>query len=150
MSSKNNEIASNRRAFHDFEILDTYEVGIQLKGTEISSLRSHGASIQESYIDIKNGELWLVNSHIKPYSHGSIYNHEEIRPRKLLAHKKEILKIQSAIQEKGLTCVPLSMYFVKGLAKVKIATVRGKKLYDKRQTIKEREEKRAIDRMMKS
>ena len=149
MTSKNSEIASNRRAFHDFEILDTYEVGIQLKGTEISSLRTHGASIQESYIDIKQGELWLINSHIRPYSHGSIYNHEETRPRKLLAHKKEILKIHSAIQEKGLTCIPLSIYFVKGLAKAKIAIAKGKKLYDKREAIKERDEKRTINRMMK-
>ncbi len=149
MTGHNKEIASNRRAFYDYEILDTYEVGIQLKGTEISSLRSHGASLQESYVDIVKGELWLIGSHIKPYSHGSIYNHEETRSRKLLAHKKEILKIQSAIQEKGLTCVPLSMFFAKGLAKVKIALVKGKKLFDKRASIKEREDKRAIDRMMK-
>ncbi len=148
MSNKK-EIASNRRAFHDYEILDTYEVGIQLKGTEISSLRSHGASIQESYIDVLDGELWLIGSHIKPYSHGSIYNHEETRKRKLLAHKKEIIKIQTAIQEKGLTCIPLALFFVKGLAKVQIGIGKGKKLFDKRAAIKERDEKRVIDRMMK-
>lgn len=149
MTKEQKEITSNRRAFHDYEILDTYQVGIQLKGTEISSLRVNGASIQESYIDIKKGELWLIGSSIRPYSHGNMYNHEEKRDRKLLAHKREILKIQTAIQEKGLTCIPLSIYLKNGLAKVSIALAKGKKLFDKRASIKERDEKRLIQRVMK-
>ncbi len=143
------EIASNKRAFFDYEILDTYEVGIQLKGTEISSLRVSGASLQESYIDVLKGELWLIGAHIKPYAHGSIYNHEETRNRKLLAHRKEIIKIQAAIQQKGLTCIPLILILKQGLAKVKIGIGRGKKLHDKRASIQERDEKKNIARAIK-
>jgi SsrA-binding protein len=143
------EIVSNRKAFFQYEILDTFEVGIQLVGTEIKSLREHGGSLQESYVVVENGELWLIGSSIAPYSHGGIYNHEERRKRRLLAHKREIARIGAAIQEKGLTCVALSMYLKRGMAKVKVALAKGKKVHDKREAMKEKEEKRTIDRMMK-
>lgn len=144
------ELVSNRRAFHDYEILDTFEVGIQLVGTEIKSLRANGGSLQEAFVSVERGELWLIGSSIPPYSFGSVYNHEERRKRKLLAHRQEIHKITAALQEKGLTCVPLCLYLKGGLAKLKIGLGRGKKLHDKRETIKAREAKRSIDRLMKS
>ncbi len=118
-------------------------------GTEIKSLRDNGGSLQDAYVSIEHSELWLISSSIAPYRFGNIYNHEEKRKRKLLARRREIHKLQAAIQEKGLTCIPLSMYLKKGLLKVKIALVKGKKLHDKRESIKEREDTRAIQRMMK-
>lgn len=149
-SAGTKDLISNRKAFHDYEIVETYEVGIALLGTEIKSLRANGGSLQEAFISVERGELWLIGSSIKPYSFGGAYNHEERRKRKLLAHAREILKIGSAIQEKGLTCIPLSLYLKAGRAKLKIALARGKKLHDKRETIKAREEKRAMDRAIKS
>jgi SsrA-binding protein len=143
------DLVSNRKAFYEYEIIETFEVGMQLMGTEIKSLRAHGGSLQEAFISVERGELWLIGSSIKPYAFGSVYNHEERRKRKLLAHRKEILTISSAIQEKGLTCVPLSLYLKGGLAKLKIAIAKGKKIHDKRETIKAREDKRSIDRLMK-
>jgi SsrA-binding protein len=149
MDQPNRDLISNRKAFHDFEILETFDVGIQLLGTEIKSLRAHGGSLQEAFISVERGELWLIGSSIKPYSYGGAFNHDERRKRKLLAHHREILKIASAIQEKGLTCIPIGMYLKGGYAKLKIALAKGKKLHDKREAIKTREEKRAIDRAMK-
>lgn len=143
------DLISHRKAFHEYEILETFEVGIQLMGTEIKSLRAHGGSLQEAFVSVERGELWLIGSSIKPYSFGGVYNHDERRKRKLLAHRREILKIGAAIQEKGLTCIPLGLYLKGGIAKLKIALAKGKKLHDKRETIKAREEKRAIDRAMK-
>ena len=149
-SAGTKDLISKRKAFHEYEIVETYEVGIVLLGTEIKSLRANGGSLQEAFISVERGELWLIGSSIKPYSFGGAYNHEERRKRKLLAHAREILKIGSAIQEKGLTCIPLSLYLKAGRAKLKIALARGKKLHDKRETIKAREEKRAMDRAIKS
>jgi SsrA-binding protein len=143
------DICSNRKAFHDYEIIDTYEVGICLRGTEIKSLRNHGGSLSEAYVTPMRDELWIINSSIQPYSFGSYNNHEENRKRKLLAHKKEIKRIIAAISEKGLTCIPLSIYLKDGFAKVKIALARGKKLYDKREQIKARDDQRNIQRVMK-
>jgi len=148
-SNEIKELVSNRKAGFQYEILETYETGIVLQGTEIKSLRDHGGGLQEAYVTIDNDELWLVNSSIAPYRFGSIYNHEEKRKRKLLMHKREIRKIASGIQEKGLTCIPLSIYLKKGRAKVKIALAKGKKLHDKRETIKEREDTKAMQRAMK-
>lgn len=147
MSEK--ELVSNRKAFHHYEILDTFEAGIVLQGTEIKSLRSQTGSLQEAYVKIKEGELWLIGSSIPPYRFGNIYNHEEKRERKLLMHKREITNLKEAIQEKGLTVIPLSMYLKKGIVKVKIATARGKKTHDKRAATKEKEEKRRMQRAMK-
>lgn len=143
------ELVSNRKAGYSYEILETLETGIALLGTEIKSLRDHGGSLQDAYVTIDDDELWLVNSSIAPYRYGGVYNHEERRKRKLLAHKREIRKLNAAIQEKGLTCIPLAIYLKKGRAKVKIALAKGKKLHDKREAIKEREDNKAIQRAMK-
>lgn len=145
-----NQLASNRKARFNYEILETFEAGLVLLGTEIKSLRDHGGSIEQAYVRTKKGELWLVNSHIAPYSFGNRENHEELRERKLLMHKKEILKIDQALAEKGLALIPLELYLSRGRAKLKIGLGRGKKSHDKRQTIKERDEKRRIDQIMKS
>lgn len=144
------DLATNRKAFHDYEILDTFEAGISLLGTEIKSLRDHGGNLQDAYILIASGEAFLKNASIAPYKFGNIHNHEEKRTRKLLLHKKEILKLDALSREKGLTLIPLAMYLKKGFVKVKIATARGKKLRDKRAALKEREHKRAIDRALRS
>jgi len=144
-----NELVSNRRAFHDYEILDTYEAGIVLQGTEIKSLRNHGGGLSESYVTVKKNELWLIGSFIAHYSHGNIHNHVERRDRKLLMHKQEIYRLKKQIQEKGLTIVALSMYLKKGRVKIKIGCAKGKKGYDKREHLKEKSQKKEIDRAMK-
>ena len=152
MSKKksDSELVSNRRATHDYEILETYEAGIALLGTEIKSLRSHGGSLQEAYILVSDsGVVILKNASIAPYKFGSIYNHEEKRERKLLLHKREIAKLKTLSQEKGLTLIPLSLYLKEGYVKVKVAVAKGKRAYDKRAALKEREHKRDIDRAMK-
>jgi SsrA-binding protein len=150
MGEKTKELVSNRRARFDFEIIETFETGIALVGTEIKSLRENGGSLQEAYVKVENNELWLVACTIAPYKFGNINNHEEKRMRKLLMHKNEIKKLKKASQEKGLTIVPLSIYLKNGRAKVKIALAKGKKSHDKRAVIKERDEKRRIQRMMKN
>jgi SsrA-binding protein len=147
MSKPSNELVSNRRAFHDYEILDSYEAGIVLLGTEIKSLRNHGGSLQDAYVDVKGNALWLLNASIAPYKFGTIHNHEERRPRKLLMHKSEIEKLRKQVAEKGLTLIPLAIFLnKKGIAKARIAVAKGKKAYDKRAALKERESKRAIQR----
>jgi SsrA-binding protein len=141
------DLVSNRRAFHDYEILETFEAGIVLLGTEIKSLRNHGGSLQDAYVDIRKEELWMINSSIAPYSFGNIHNHPERRERKLLMHHREIDYLKKLTQEKGLTLIPLSIFFnKKGIAKVKIAAARGKKSYDKRAALKKREDTRAMER----
>jgi len=147
--TQNTELISNRKAFHDYEILNTYEAGVVLKGTEVKSLRDHGGSLQEAYIKVTDNELWLVGCNIAHWKYGNIYNHEEKRDRKLLMHKTEITRLKTASQIKGYTLIPLAMYFKKGRIKVKIATARGKTNVDKRHAIKEREEKRHMSQMMK-
>src|SRR5258708_3383421 len=117
---QNQELVFNRKATFQYEILESLEVGIVLQGTEIKSLRDHGGGLQDAFISVENGELWLLNSSIAPYKFASHFNHEERRKRKLLAHKKEIIRLHAAIQEKGLTCIPLSIFLKNGLAKVKI------------------------------
>lgn len=146
---KDTELVSNRRAFHDYEVLETFEGGIILLGTEIKSLRNHGGSLQEAYILISGGKVWLKNASIAPYKFGSLFNHPEKRDRELLLHKREILKLHSLSQEKGLALIPLALYLKKGYAKVKIAVAKGKKTYDKRAALKAKEHKRTIDRAMK-
>lgn len=149
MAKNESELVSNRRARHDFEILETYEAGIALLGTEIKSLRNHGGSLQDSFVLIYRGEAWLKNASIAPYSFGGVFNHEERRDRKLLLHKREIEKLKKSTDLKGLTIVPLAMYLKKGFVKVKIAVGRGKKHHDKRTSIKAREQKRDIERALK-
>jgi len=143
------DLISNRKAHHNYEILETLEAGIVLLGTEIKSLRNHGGNLQESYVVFHLGQAYLKNSSIAPYKFGNIYNHEERRERKLLLHKRELLRLKSVIDEKGLTIIPLGMYLKHGLVKVRLAVAKGKKAYDKRAAIKARQAKREIDRSMK-
>ncbi|MBI5272544.1 MAG: SsrA-binding protein SmpB [Chlamydiia bacterium] len=141
------ELVSNRKAFHDYEVLDTYEAGILLLGTEIKSLRNHGGSLQDAYVDIRQNAAWLINGSIAPYSFGNIHNHEERRPRKLLMHKGEIEKLRKAVAEKGLSIIPLAIFLNKrGYAKVRVALAKGKKAYDKRAALKEKDVKRSLQR----
>ena len=149
MAKDEKELVSNRKALYDYEVLDTFEAGIVLTGTEIKSLRNHGGSLQDAYIIIHENELWLIHSSIAPYSYGSAYNHPEKRKRKLLMHRREIEKLRKASQEKGLTLIPLSFYLQRGKIKVKVAIVKGKKTYDKRRAIKEKEERKSIQRILK-
>jgi SsrA-binding protein len=141
---------SNRKAKHDYFIIDTLEAGIILKGTEVKSLRKGNANLQDSYAEVKGGEVWLENMHISPYEQGSIYNHEPRRKRKLLLQKKQIRKLLGGLNEKGLTLVPLSIYFKGPYAKVELALARGKKSFDKRETIAKRESDRHIARLKRS
>jgi SsrA-binding protein len=147
--SDNQQVASNRKAFHDFEILQRVEAGISLTGTEIKSIRTNGASIREAYARPLNGEMWLYGAHIAPYDAGSHMNHEPTRPRRLLLHKKEIHELARAMNERGLSVVPLNMYLKRGLAKVELGLVRGRKQYDKRQAIAKRDAERDIQRALR-
>lgn len=143
------ELASNRKARHNYEILETLEAGIALTGTEVKSLREHGGNIAEAYIRHIRGELWLVGAHIAPYRYGNVHNHEEMRDRKLLMHKREIHRLYDEIRQKGITLIPLSLYLSKGKIKLKLARAKGKKTHDRRHSIKERDDKRRMDRLMR-
>ena len=134
----------NRKARYDYYVEDTYEAGIVLTGTEIKSIRLGKVSIKDSYAIIRNNEIYLLNTHISLYDNGNIFNHDELRTRKLLMHKKEILKLNNKVVLEGYTLIPLKIYFVKGRAKVLIGLCKGKKNYDKRQSIKERDMEREI------
>ena len=140
-------ITTNRKANFEYEILNKYEAGIVIKGTEVKSLREGKVNLQESYGRIINDEVWIVNSHINEYKYGNINNHEPTRNRKLLLNKREIRKIKQQLQEKGLTLVPLKIYFKGSLVKVEIGIARGKKLYDKRESIKKRDIERNLSRI---
>ena len=142
-------IIDNRKARHEFMFLEKYEAGIELRGTEVKSLRAGKGSLQDAYARIENGKLWLYNLHISAYAFGNINNHEEKRPRRLLLHKSEIARLYAAVREKGLTLVPVRLYFSGALVKVELALARGKKLYDKRDTLAERDSKRQIERTLK-
>lgn len=140
-------IASNRKAFHDYSIVDTFEAGIVLTGTEVKSLRAQGCSLVDGFVRLKGGEAWLVNVQIPHYGHGTFFSqHEPRRDRKLLLHAREIQRLVGKLQEKGLTLVPLRAYFKKGRAKVELGLARGKKSHDKRETIKKREAQREMAR----
>lgn len=144
------QIVQNRMARRNYQILDTFEAGIALQGTEVKSLREPGSmTLKDSYADIRKGELFLVGAHINPYVQGNIHNHEPERPRKLLMHKREIEKLTQRIAEKGLTLIPLSLYFKRGMVKVQLGLGRGKNVHDKRETIKARESKIEMDRALK-
>jgi SsrA-binding protein len=136
---------NNRKAKFDYQIEETIETGIVLKGTEIKSIRQGKANLKDSYAIIKNNEVFLLGMHISPYKEGNIFNHDELRTRKLLLHKKEILKLNNKLTLEGYTLVPIKLYFVKNKAKILLGVAKGKKLYDKRETIK----KRDLDREMK-
>lgn len=150
MSSKRKVVADNRRARHDYFIEDVFEAGVVLTGTEVKSLRAGRASLAESYVGVEAGELFLINAHIPEYHGGNKFNHAPRRPRKLLLKKRELGKLAGAIQRRGLTIVPLKIYFNRrGLAKVEIALARGKKLHDKRQTEKDRSWQREKGRLLR-
>lgn len=151
MAEKEKLIAQNRKATHDYEVLERFEAGIMLQGTEVKSLRDQSSiSFKDSYADVKDGELWLVGAHIAHYAMGNINNHAPERRRKLLMHKQQILKLNQRVAEKGLTLVPLKVYFSDGLVKVQIGLCRGKHDYDKRESIKERDGKREVARALKA
>jgi SsrA-binding protein len=137
-------IATNRRARHDYEILETIEAGMVLRGTEVKSLRTSQVTFKDAYATVKGSEIWLLGCHINPYSHGTDANHDPERDRKLLLHRREINKLTGKIAERGLTLVPLRLYFKEGRAKLELGLARGKKTYDKRASIRERDERREL------
>lgn len=139
-------LASNRRARHEYFILETIEAGIALQGSEIKSIRAGQISLAEAFVRIDGKEAWLEDAHIAPYDHASIFNHEPRRPRKLLLHSSEIRKLWNTVRQKGVTIIPLSVYLKNGRAKVEIAVAKGKKLYDKRAEIAKRDSQREIER----
>ncbi len=143
-------IATNRKAHHDYNILETLEAGIALSGSEIKSVRASHVSLGEAYVKSENGELWLINAHIARYSDASYMGHEPTRRRKLLVHRKELRRLAGKLAEKGLTLVPLRMYLKERLAKLEIGLGRGKKLYDKRETIARRDMERELERTLKN
>lgn len=143
-------VTQNKKAFHDYFILDTYEAGIELKGTEIKSVRLGHVNLKDAFIRFKNDEAFIENMHIAPYEQGNIFNHEPLRNRKLLLHKKQIKKLQREVKENGLTVVPTKIYFNTSKLKVEIALARGKKLYDKRQDLKAKDAKRDMERALKN
>jgi len=132
-------VADNRKAFHDYHVLETWEAGLVLLGTEIKAIREGRVNLRDSYARVENGEVWLANVHISPYSHSGYASHEERRQRKLLMHKHEINKLTGLVREKGLTLVPLQLYFKNGRLKASVALVKGKQAHDKRETIRRRE-----------
>ena len=142
-------VASNKKARHEYFIEEVYEAGIVLTGTEIQSVRKGKVSLIDSYVEVRQGEAYLINAHISEYDFGNIFNHEPRRPRKLLLHQMQIRKMESKIREKGMTVVPLRMYLTRGLAKLEIGLARGKKLYDKREDIAKRDAARDVDRAIK-
>ncbi len=146
---KDTTVASNRKAYHDYFIEETFEAGMSLQGTEVKSLRLGLANLTDSYALVKNEEMFLFNANISPYPHGNIMNHEPLRTRKLLLHKEEIRKLTWKMTQKGFTLIPLKIYFVRGKAKVLIGLAKGKKAFDKRETIKEKESKREVERVVK-
>lgn len=146
---KEKNITSNRKAFHEYFITDKIEAGISLLGTEVKALRTGKANLVDAYATIKNGEVWIVNAHIGFYDHGNINNHEPLRIRKLLLKKREIKKLTVKLNEKGFTFIPLRLYFSNGKVKVEIGLAKGKKEYDKRESIAKRDAQRDLDRRVK-
>ena len=145
----NKIIAQNKKAWHDYFVDEKYEAGIALTGTEVKSLRAGGANLKDAYCHIENGEIFVIGMHISPYEHGNIFNRDPLRERKLLMHKKEILKLHGQLTQKGLTLIPLSLYFSGSHVKVELGMCRGKKLYDKRESIAKADADREIERRMR-
>ena len=144
-----NLVAQNKKARHDYAITATYEAGLVLTGTEIKSVRARRVQLKDGYAQFHNGELWLMNVHINEYSNGNVFNHDPLRNRKLLLHKKELQKLRATLTTKGVTLVPLKMYLKHGFAKVLLGIAKGKHEYDKRNDIKRREQERQIERVLK-
>ena len=149
MNSEKRDVATNRKAFHDYFVLDRYEAGIELAGTEVKSIRAGNINLKDSFCTVKNGEIFLRGMHISPYSHGSIFNKDPVRPRRLLMHKKEINRLNARIMQDGVALIPLSVSFKGSLIKVELGLCKGKKLHDKRDSEAEKESKRSIERTMK-
>jgi SsrA-binding protein len=145
-SVETRNIATNRRARHEYEILETIEAGLVLRGTEVKALRAGHVNFKDSYATVRNNEAWLLGCHISPYSHGTDANHDPERDRKLLLHRRQIARLSGRVAERGLTLVPLRLYFKNGRAKVEVGLARGKKLHDKRSAIREREVRRELDK----
>ncbi len=142
-------ISTNRKARHDYELLETFEAGLVLTGSEIKSIRAGRVNLREGYVQPRDDELWLINTHIASYDEAGKFGHDPLRPRKLLLHRREINRLLSTVQEKGLTLIPTQLYLVRGKAKVEIALARGKKQYDKRGTLRERDTQRQIERALR-
>lgn len=149
MNDKTKTVAVNRQVRHEYELFETFEAGLELKGTEIKSVRKGKVQMKDSYISIKDNQAYIKGMHISPYEFGNRFNHEETRDRKLLLHKREILKLDQAARTKGFTIVPVRMYLSHGLCKLEIALAKGKNLHDKRETAKARDAKREIEKAMK-
>ena len=143
------KIADNRKAFHDYFVLDRFEAGIELVGTEVKSIRGGQVNLKDAFCTVKDGELFVRGMHVSPYEHGNIFNRDPVRPRRLLMHKREIFKLNARVMQEGVALIPLSLYFKDGRVKVELGLCKGKKLYDKRQSDADRESRRDIDRMMK-
>ena len=143
------EITSNRKAFHEYFVLERYEAGIELAGTEVKSIRSGNVNLKDAFCTVKNGELFLRGMHISPYEHGNIFNKDPVRPRRLLMHKREILKLNARVMQDGVALIPLSLYFKDSRVKLELGLCKGKKLHDKRDSEADRQSKRDIDRIMK-
>jgi SsrA-binding protein len=150
MADNSRNIATNRRARHEYEILDTVEAGLVLRGTEVKSLRDSQVTFKDAYATIRNGEAWLLACHINPYSHGTDANHDPERDRKLLLHRREISRLAGKIAERGLTIIPLRLYLKAGRVKIELGLARGRKLHDKRSAIKEREVVREMDKAVRA
>ena len=140
-------LSQNRKARHDYEVLEKFEAGIELQGTEVKSCRQHDVNLLDAHASVDNGELWLHGAHIAPYSHGNRQNHDPRRPRRLLMHAKEIRRLKTAIEAKGMTLVPLSVYLVKGRVKVELALARGRNAADRRDDVRKRDSDREIRRL---
>jgi len=147
--SEGRNIAQNRKAWHDYFIEETYEAGIALIGTEVKSIRAGNINLKDSYADIKDGEIFLYNVHVSPYEKGNIFNKDPLRTRKLLMHRREIVRLTGYIRQKGYTLVPLKVYLVRNRIKVELGVARGKKLYDKRESIMQRDADREVERAFK-
>ena len=143
------EITANRKAFHEYIVLERFEAGIELAGTEVKSIRGGNVNLKDAFCTIKNGELFIRGMHISPYEHGNIFNKDPVRPRRLLMHKREILKLNARVMQDGVALIPLSLYFKDSRVKVELGLCKGKKLHDKRDSEADRQSKRDIDRMMK-
>ena len=143
------EITANRKAFHEYFVLERYEAGIELAGTEVKSIRGGNVNLKDAFCTIKNGELFIRGMHISPYEHGNIFNKDPVRPRRLLMHKREIMKLNARIMQDGVALIPLSLYFKDSRVKVELGLCKGKKLYDKRNDDAKREAARDIERTLK-
>lgn len=144
------EIVKNRKAFHEYFVLERFEAGIELAGTEVKSIRAGAVNLKDAFCTVKDGELFIRGMHISPYEHGNIFNKDPVRPRRLLMHKREIIKLNARVMQEGVALIPLSLYFKDGRVKVELGLCKGKKLHDKRDSDAERQSRRDIERAMKS